>query len=188
MKVISTILLILISINIFAGSAVILRLHGEVQINEEVAKVGKKLSEGDVLKARGRGSFFVVEYSNGTRFMMKQGTLKIVSLKELEDTVELREGTIFTKVKKTLTGKVNFSVKTAKASMGVRGTQFFIQESKDESYLCVCEGAVEVKKALGSKLMVEKGEDIHIKDVGELIKLPATEQMMSMGEEVFSTF
>ncbi|EQC46651.1 FecR domain-containing protein [Bacteriovorax sp. Seq25_V] len=188
MKAVVCVVVLFLSLEIWAQSAKVLRLHGDVFLNDVPVTAGKKLSAGDVLNAKGKSSFFVVEYNNGTRFMLKQGILKIVSLGELEDTVELKEGTIFTKVKKSLTGKTNFSVRTSKASMGVRGTQFFIQELSDESYLCVCEGSVEVKKNLGSKVLVEKGEDIHIKEVGELIKLPATEQMMTMGEEVFSTF
>lgn len=181
-------LLFIFAINSYAGLAKISKIHGEVLVNNQPGKIEQVLNVGDVLVAKTKKSFFVVEYQNGTRFMLKHGVLKIVSLSDLNDTVELKKGTIFSRVKKSITGNINFSVKTAKASMGVRGTEFFILEDEKESYLCVCDGSVEVRKNLGGAVLVEKGEDIHVVDGKELLKLPASKQMMSMGNEIFSTF
>lgn len=68
--------------------------------------------------------------------------------------------------------------------MGVRGTKFYVEEKADETYLCFCEGSVEIKNAISSQ-MVNKNEDAHVKENTEFKKTPANDMMIKMAKEGF---
>lgn len=181
-------------INIFAFSfdAKILKIKGEVLVDNKKAQQGDELKEGQVIQALGSKSFFVGKYSDGTKFLIKNGKLKIEKIKEENSQINLIEGTIFVKVKPLADKTSNYEklvIKTRTASMGVRGTMFYVTEEKDNSYLCVCEGIVEARDLSGAALLVNKYEDINIfLENKTLEKRSANKQMISMGEEVFNSF
>ena len=68
--------------------------------------------------------------------------------------------------------------------MGVRGTKFYIDQSEKETYLCVCEGKVEISNEI-SKEEVEKNEDAHVSKRNKIEATQANNDMLSMAWDGF---
>jgi len=98
--------------------------------------------------------------------------------------MELVTGTIYAWTNK-LTNNERFRVKTKWASFAVRGTKFYLEENKKESYLCVCEGMVHVEKD-NAAVDVEKDFDLYLskKELGKPIKAKAN--MRKVCNDVFA--
>jgi hypothetical protein len=161
-------------------AAELVRFRGNVTVNGNGPQKGQMLMKGDVLVADGAKSFFVVRYKDGTRFMIKNGRLEVDNLDRMnkKSSYKLIKGYIFSYVNPK--SKQNFKIKTKHASMAVRGTKFWLNESASESYLCVCEGSVEVKNDTGL-ISIGKNQDIHIdKNTKKLSLTPANPRMLKM--------
>ena len=182
MKNLFFVLTILLSFNAFAESALLSKLKGEVKINGVVAKEGQKVQTGEEISALGKTSSVQLTYEDGSRSLLRNGKMKIAGdSSDKETIIELAQGILFASKNKS---QKSFSVKTKSASMGVRGTKFYVEEKADETYLCVCEGSVEIKNAISSQL-VNKNEDAHVKENTEFKKTPANDMMMTMAKEGF---
>lgn len=108
---------------------------------------------------------------------------------EKSESAQLFFGQLFLALKKIKdTGKRSFKVKTATATMGVRGTKFFVEANPDKTYLCVCEGKVEARHIDGNmkSAMVAAGDDLDIrKDGDKLIVKKAAAMMIDLSKNVF---
>lgn len=189
----TVLLFLLLSNTSFAFEAIVTQVRGEVYIDSVKASKGDKLVEGQMIEARDKKSFFVMEYTDGTKIMMKDAKIRVGIVSVDKNEIELSNGTLYAKVKPLNDKKMRkfdkLVIKTRTASMGVRGTKFFITEEKDSSYLCVCEGVVEARSLSGKSLLVNKNEDLKIFNiVDELNKTNASKQMIEMGDQVFDTF
>lgn len=116
-------------------------------------KEGTKIPEGETLHLV-KGKMATIELDDGTNLKMKMGT-RIVFSKEKTPTIELKEGTLFTKMKPARTESLDksklqtmkFTIKTRSAILDVHGTEFFASiEKKDGLWICVRDGRVEVAK------------------------------------------
>ena len=168
--------------------AKIITLSGNVSLNEKIVSTQAKntpLNAGDTLKAQDSKSFFIVEYSDRSRFMIRDGEINIKQLATENSTIKLLRGTIFSYVNPTATHK--FKVETKKASFAVRGTKFWLQEDHKESYLCVCEGVVAVRNN-NSLMLVNAGEDSHVANSFEALrKNKSNDLMWKMATEGFKS-
>ncbi|MFP5384681.1 MAG: FecR domain-containing protein [Bacteriovoracia bacterium] len=130
----------LISLSSIADTYEVAYQKGKVEIFRNKKLVSPPVMSGDLIKVH-RPGLLVLKSS--------QETLKI-----MHDTVirprETKEGTIIDLVKGgivSLVKKKSFKIKTRAVSMGVRGTQFFVQATgKDDVWMCVNEGVVNVLK------------------------------------------
>lgn len=172
-------LISLISTSALANIAFVERIRGEVILNQKTATVGAKISEGDLIEAKGKKSFFVIRYDNGSRYMLRNGRLKVEKLNQVESEVYLYSGKLISSVKKNTYDKEKFKVKTRKMAMGVRGTKFWISEDPSESYLCVCEGEVSADNGV-NKVYVKKNQDTTAKGKQSLKVTSANSQMLDM--------
>jgi len=168
--------------------AKIITLSGEVYLNGKILSTQEKntsLNAGDTLKAQDSKSFFIVEYRDSSRFMIRNGEIKIKELAKENSTIKLLRGTIFSYVNPTAIHK--FKVETKKASFAVRGTKFWLQEDHKESYLCVCEGVVAVRNN-NSLMLVNAGEDSHVANSLEALrKSKSNDLMWKMATEGFKS-
>ena len=168
--------------------AKIITLSGKVSLNGKILSPQSKntpLSTGDLLKTQDTKSFFIVEYRDHSRFMIRNGEINIKQLDTDHSTIKLLRGTIFSYVNPTAIHK--FKVETKKASFAVRGTKFWLQEDDKESYLCVCEGVVAVKNN-NSLMLVNAGEDSHVANPLEsLRKSKSNDTMWKMATEGFKS-
>lgn len=179
-----TLVVSLFSVVAFASIAKIERIKGKVFLNNKVAQIGARVVEGDILEAKGKKSLFIIRYDNGSKYMLRNGRLKVEKLEAKKSRLYLISGKLVTSVKKDTYEKDGFEVKTRTATMGVRGTKFWISETKEDSYLCVCEGIVSAKN-MSSEVLVKRNEDIHIKQSNKLKVQKANTQMMTMAIEDF---
>ena len=160
------------------------RYRGDISVNGRTTFArGHQLKQGDRIVARGKKSFFVVKYQDGSRFMVRDGDLKITKLTQHSSKVGLVRGTLLSFVKPE--SKHNFSLETKTASLGVRGTKFWVSESEKETYLCVCQGKVSIGNDSGS-VVVAKNEDIRVGSRKQkLVKSEASTVMWNMAVEGF---
>ncbi len=172
----------------WAQDARLVTMKGEVLLNKSRLTQDQKnssISAGSVIEAVGKQSFFIIEYKDGSRFMVKDGLITVQKMNPDESLLSLLKGTIFSYVNPKAAHK--FKVKTKRASFGVRGTKFWLQESDKESYLCVCEGVVAVRNN-HSLMLVNPGEDSHIDTaLGTLQKSASNDMMWKMASEGFQT-
>lgn len=184
MKIILLVLFFL-SINNLQAKGItgeVVKIRGEVKVLDKLLKLGDKVKQGDKLIVAPK-SFAQVKFSDGSTFLIKEGILKLDKLKKNKTILSLIKGTLFNSVHKDNTKK--YQVKTYNASMAVRGTKFYVMASKKESYLCVCEGSVEVKNRQ-DKLVVKKFEDAHIKLKSKIKKSSSPQVMWDMANEGFT--
>lgn len=178
MKKICLILSILFTFSAFAIEATLVKFSGDVTVDgAQVKKSGVKLKIGSTLIAKDEKSYFIVQYNNGTKFIVKNGELIIGLLKDKEVDVNLVRGLFTVVVKKTKDQK--FSVKTKNAVMGVRGTKFGVSETDIDSYICVCEGSVEVSNSKTTQI-ISRNQDAHIQKDQEFSVTTASEMMWNM--------
>ncbi|MCO4756362.1 MAG: FecR domain-containing protein, partial [Bacteriovoracaceae bacterium] len=96
--------------------------------------------------------------------------------------INLLKGTIFTYVNKA--AKKEFRVKTRHTAMAVRGTKFYVMESDEETYLCVCDGVVRIQNKSGHK-DIKRKQDIHATKKGSLSITQANPDMWKMALDGF---
>lgn len=163
------------------------RVKGNIYVNtqkvieKQFKQVALKLN--DIIEAKGKGSFCQIVLENGTTFLLRNGRLKLINLKSDHTIIGLFQGTMFTSVTK---GKKNsFRVKTKSASLGVRGTKFYVDVDKDSTYLCVCEGKVEFRNKAG-RIVLERLEDVKAKITDPLKVSTANKMMLKVSKEGFA--
>ncbi|MFA6236822.1 MAG: FecR domain-containing protein [Bacteriovorax sp.] len=151
---------------------------------EEKLKVGDEITEGMTVAMSNPKSFIEVKFQNGHLVRFVGASVKVETLNPKNTLFNLIKGKIFSAIK-PLTQDETFDVKTKRASFAVRGTRFYLDESKKNSYLCVCEGTVAAKTGKG-EVAVSKDEDLKIANSkSELKKTPASKMMVDMGNQVF---
>ena len=181
-KCVSVLLCLICSAHLMAAR--LERHRGKVSFNgKDSFSKGQVLKKGDRLVAYGGKSFFVIRYDDGSRFLVRDGELTINKLAKKKMEVGLLKGTLLSYVKQG-SGQ-DFKIKTRTASLGVRGTKFWVSESPKDTYLCVCEGSVAIENDVES-LIVSKNEDIRVKSRRQrLSKAHANDMMWNMAVDGF---
>ena len=165
-------------------SASLTRFSGNVSINDGAVVSPQKVKAGDKITAQGPKSFFIIRYENGSRFMVRDGGIQVLKDSPKNKKIDLIKGVLFAYLKPK--SKQNLEVLTKSAVMAVRGTKFLVSEDPKDTYLCVCEGAVEIKNSTGS-MSIAKGQDIHVKSKKSKLKMSgANSAMWTMAQEGFS--
>lgn len=166
--------------NGFLPIANVVKVNGKAFIDKEkeAVKVGDEVAKGMTINIPNPKDYIIVKYQNGHLVKMSGAKIVIEELTEKMSLLNLMRGKIFTFIKK-LTPDEKFEMKTAHAAFAVRGTKFglSINEKKKNSYLCVCEGSVEVAQG-EMKTRVFKKEDIWVgKNAKKLESAPSGEKM-----------
>lgn len=166
---------------------------GEAKVGDNELKVGSKIFNEDVLTTE-NGTTLRILMADGVAIQVYSNTkLRFVRDEKKALRVSLNVGSILSKIKKlpTTTSEPRYMVNTKHASMGVRGTTFFVKLAKGEgTFLCVCEGAVNVTRgpsaievsakhhenakiisAIGLDSAADMGKDHSDKDIAALEKL-----------------
>ena len=171
----------------FMAVANIVKINGSATVKKanhiEKVKVGDEVVEGMNLSLAKSGDFVEVKFQNGHVLRFTGAEVKIEKLDPKNTLIDLIKGRIFSMIF-PLTPNEKFAIKTKQASFAVRGTRFFIEESKTSSYLCVCEGVVSVKNDQG-KVEVKKDEDLMVAPKKKLQVNPSSQVMTDMSNNVF---
>lgn len=163
-----------------AESGFVRKLTGEVLIDGKVVKENDKVLEGQAVEARGSKSVVVIKFESGSQVVLKDGSMKLEVPKVKGDSaITLTKG-IFAShfINK---GKRGQTVKTGHASMGIRGTKYYIEEKPESSYLCVCEGKVEISDGKKTE-MIGMNEDALAAPGKTLEKTKANQMMVDMAQ------
>jgi ferric-dicitrate binding protein FerR (iron transport regulator) len=160
------------------------KISGSATINNEAVTVGQEVTSGTLIKLAKKGDYLDIKFQNGHKVRLMGATVKVLDLTPKSTVFELVSGTIYAWANK-LTNNERFRVKTKTASFAVRGTKFFLQEDKKETYLCVCDGMVHVEKD-NAAIDVEKNFDLFLtkKELGK--PRAAKDNMIKMGNDVFN--
>lgn len=172
----------------FMAVANVSKIHGIAFVksggHQEKLKVGSEIAEGMEVTMLKKGDYIDVKFQNGHLVRFVGAKVKVAQLNPKNTLFDLIKGKIFSAIK-PLTENETFVVKTKNVSFAVRGTRYFIDESKKSSYLCVCEGVVAAKFPT-SEIDVKKDEDLTVNSKkGEVKATPASQAMIDMGNATF---
>ncbi|MDD4973238.1 MAG: FecR family protein [Bacteriovorax sp.] len=168
----------------FMAVANVSKIHGKAFINKEQIKVGAEIAERMELTIPKSGDYVEVKFQNGHLVRFTGATVKVETLNPKNTLFNLLRGKLYSAIK-PLTQNETFDVKTKRVSFAVRGTRFMIEETKKQSYLCVCEGVVSAKSATG-EVNVNKDEDLSLATPkSELKATVAAKSMINMTNIVF---
>ena len=162
------IVLLLLSSLAFSQAGSIYFLKGDVFVN------GVKVNKGQILNVKdqvrtGKDALVILSLKPATKIKLKALTqFNIEEIRKTKSTTSfryfLKTGEAFVRAHRSKRNRYN--VRTKHATMGVRGTQFFIstKESKgSKDWMCVDEGRVEVKvNETKGFVLVEAGEGVAI--------------------------
>lgn len=126
----------------------IYRLDGDVQVNGKTANRQTSIKPGDTIQT-GRNSELV--FAVGTQAMIVRSDSHLT----IESQAGNGEGSVTSSIVaglRLLTGKLlsvsrnsPMKVTTATATIGIRGTGFYIESDPDRSYFCTCYGTTEIQ-------------------------------------------
>lgn len=169
----------------FMQVANVTKIQGKAFIDKEQIKVGAEIAEGMELSIPKSADYVEVKFQNGHLVRFTGAKVKVETLNPKNTLFHLIKGKIFSVIK-PLTQDETFHVKTKRAAFAVRGTKFMIEETKKQSYLCVCEGVVATKSAKG-EVEVKKDEDLSLANAKSELKATfAAKSMIKKANAVFS--
>ncbi len=167
----------------FMAVANVSKIHGTAFVNKEKIKEGQEIAENMMISFHNAKDFIDVKFQNGHVVRFVGASVKVKVLNPKNYLFELMKGKIYSVIK-PLTKDETFGVKTKRATFAVSGTRFFIEESKNSSYLYVSEGAVTVKTDKG-QLEVKKDEDVLLAPKRDLKSSLAAKSMGETANAVF---
>ena len=161
----------------------VVRVNGDVTVDGAAIEIGDAIKIGTTILATGKRSYVQFQFASGSLVMLRDGEMKVSKIKINSTVMDLVKGTIFSFIKKKDGNKVK--IRTLNAAIGVRGTKFITMVTPTETYLCVCDGVVNIKNKKGN-LDVNAEEDIHVTLNREMSKTKANSQMWDMSKEGFA--
>jgi len=129
-------------------------IEGDVTIDGADAQVGDTVPAGALVATAAR-SLAEIEFSTRNVIKLAENTVLVFNPSNLQTGSELRAGALTLVLKNLIAGAngEGFRVRTPSAVAGVRGTSFFIKvESPTSTYVCACNGDVQVLDTDGSSL------------------------------------
>ena len=123
----------------------IYRLRGAVKVNDADADLQTRIRSGDTIETGAGGELVFVVGSNAM-ILRSESRLILTAPPERTETSSL----IITGLR-LLTGKVlsvsrnrSMRVETAVATIGIRGTGFYVESDPQQTYFCTCYGETEI--------------------------------------------
>lgn len=125
-------------------------LEGEVLINGQKPEIGDLLDTNFIIQT-GRGARCDIVFNSGNALSVGQNALAHFDFTSQVASVRLDRGGLSSVVKKLprIAGTDAFSVQTATAVAGVRGTSFCVWVDEASSYICACNGVLSVADSAG---------------------------------------
>jgi len=129
-------------------------MEGTVTIDGRSAAIGDTVPLGSVVTTSEQ-SLADIEYNVRNAIRLSENTTLVFNPRNLQTGSELRLGALTLVLKNLPSGAVgeSFLVRTPTVVAGVRGTSFFVKvENPSSTYVCACNGVVQVLGADGSPL------------------------------------
>ena len=106
------------------------------------AKVGVKVFQGDIIKTGNDGVAVISIKKSQAEFEVQQNSeFEIKEVGSGKENFILKAGGVWTKVNRLLKNDT-FSLDTPTATLGVRGTKFYVYQVGDLHVVCQCQGSV----------------------------------------------
>lgn len=133
-----------------------LLVEGGATFNGKAVKTGDAIGEAGTIVVARKGRA-VVALAPGSFIVLRPGTRATIGKSERKAvSVQLALGAIWSFIAKGS----SYEVVTSNAVAGVRGTALFVDAKKTESYVCDCDGSVELR-AGGPKVLPRNIESDH---------------------------
>lgn len=158
------------------------KIHGKVFVDGKEAKLQQKIEPNSQVKAQDKKSFVVINFFNGSRVLLRNGQVSFKGSEGKDSVMDLASGELFSYLREN--AGLSQKVKTKNAVMGVRGTKFYVKESEADTYLCVCDGKVEITNEKSTAL-VSKNEDVRAVKGVTFSKSAANAMMQDMAWDGF---
>jgi len=178
-RVVSAISILLVAVAVCYGQTgkpvpqipTITYLEGTVTIDGQRAAIGDTVPLGAVVETSVQS---VVDIEFGTRnaIRLSENTTLVLNSLNLQTGSQLRQGSLTLCLKHLARGERGeaFLVRTPSAVCGVRGTSFFMKvESPASTYVCACNGAVQILEQDGGLLrevVASHHKGVRIADTG----------------------
>jgi len=173
MKLIFKLFCFLFMVQLMANGQIIY-LKGNATINENKAQKSATVNLGDTLRTNEQ-SILIVKLDTGTTLKINENSeLKVteLNLKANKTLIHLIKGSSFFKKDPNQLGKLNIT--TNVASLGVRGTEFFVSyglEKADHVFMCVKTGSVYVSSKSEQEKdgkIVNAGEGVQVSSLSKI--------------------
>lgn len=178
MKTLFFFLTLITSFSAFSETGFVRKLTGEVFADGKKLALNDKVMDGQTIEARGSKSIVILKFESGGQVALKDGLMKLEpSDVKSESLIILTKG-IFAShfIKKNNSTQ---KVKAKHAVMGIRGTKYYIEAKDESTYLCVCDGSVEISDGKKTEL-IGKNEDATAAPNISLEKTKANPMMIDM--------
>ena len=121
-----------------AGKSVY-RIVGEASVNDKPATLDTKILPGDTVKtAKGSELVMVV---NSNAMILRGGTNVTIEREEKNSSFIISGLRLLSGALLSVSRSQPTKIRTANATIGIRGTGFYLEAEEDESYFCLCYGA-----------------------------------------------
>ena len=121
----------------------IYRISGTATVNDKPANLETRILPGDTVKT-GKDSelVFVV---NTNAMILRGGSNVIIEAEKKEESLILSGLRMLSGALLSVSRNTPMRVRTATATVGIRGTGFYMEAQPDQTYFCTCYGATEVE-------------------------------------------
>jgi hypothetical protein len=120
----------------------IYRISGSATVNDQPASLATKVAPGDTVKT-GKDSelVFVV---NTQAMILRANSNVVIEAEKRADSLVVSGLRMLTGALLSVSRNQPMRLRTPTATVGVRGTGFYVEAEEDKSYFCTCYGTVEV--------------------------------------------
>ena len=122
------------------------RLRGEVTVNGARATLDTPVKPGDTVKT-GKDAEAVFVVGTQSIILRENTTLTVEKEEEESPSLLVRGLRILTGALLSVSRETRLRVKTPTASIGIRGTGFYLEADPQQTYFCTCYGTTEVAAA-----------------------------------------
>ncbi len=122
----------------------IYRISGEAMVNDKVATLETRVNPGDKVQTGKDGELVFVVNTNA--MILRGGSTVIIEAEEKSPAVFTISGL------RMLAGKLlsvsrntPMRIRTVSATVGIRGTGFYVESDPEQTYFCTCYGAADIQ-------------------------------------------
>jgi FecR protein len=120
----------------------IYRISGSATVNDKPADLQTKVNPGDVVKtAKDSEMVFVV---NTQAMILRGGSNIVIEAEKKADSIFVSGLRLLTGALLSVSRNQPMRVRTPTATVGIRGTGFYMEAEEDKTYFCTCYGITEV--------------------------------------------
>lgn len=179
-------IIMLLTSTVSAESGIVRKAMGDIFADGKKLSVNDKVSDGQTIEARGPKSMVVIKLETGGQIALKDGSMKMEASDKKDDSIITLTKGVFAShfINK---GKGTQKVKAKYAVMGIRGTKYYVEAKEDSTYLCVCDGKVEINDGKKSEL-IGKFEDATAAPNKSMEKTKANQMMIDMALAMVKEF